>query len=91
MALSGIFLNFVNVCLLFALLVIFWSQWRRTKAAFSMGLVLFALVFLLKELLDLLRVLGRAQGIPGVGSRIEPLVTLGEAIALAILLYIVAR
>lgn len=86
-----ILLSFVNVLLLFGLFVIFWSQWRRTKATFSLGLVLFAGVFLVKELIGLLRFLARANDLPVIGPRLAIVVTLGEAVALGILLYIVAR
>ncbi len=80
-------LGIVNVLLLFGLFIIFAQQWRRTKAQFSLGLMLFAGIFVLKELLGLLQLLGRATLFP----RVELLITLGEAVGLGILLYIVAR
>jgi hypothetical protein len=84
-------LSVVNLALLTALLVIFVQQWRRTRATFSLGLVLFAAVLVLKELLGVLQFLGRAADLPVIGPRVQVLLTLGEAIALAILLYLVAR
>jgi hypothetical protein len=84
-------LTVVNLALLTGLLVIFLQQWRRTRSKFSLGLVLFAGVFLVKELLDVLKFIGRAADLPILGPRIELIVTLAEAVALAILLYIVAR
>ena len=84
-------LTVANVALLFGLLVIFWQQWRRTKSTFSLGLVLFAGIFLLKELLQVLQALDRAAGLPVIGPRVALLLTLGETAALGVLLYIVAR
>src|SRR5689334_3590556 len=84
-------LTIVNVALLFGLLVIFFQQWRRTKSTFSLGLVLFAGVFLLKEFLSVLQALDRAAGLPVIGTRVAVLIALAEAVALGILLYLVAR
>ena len=84
-------LSVVNLALLTALFAIFLQQWRRTKSTFSLGLVLFAGVFLLKELLSVLQFLGRATDLPVIGPRVQVLLTLSEAVALAILLFIVAR
>lgn len=84
-------LTLVNVGLLFALLLIFIQQWRRTKSAFSLGLVLFAGVFLLKEFLQMLQAYRRALGLPVLGVGVQILIALGEAVALGILLYNVAK
>lgn len=84
-------LTLVNVALLLALLIIFFKQWRRTKATFSLGLVLFAVVFLLKETLGVFQAVARENaGIVSL-ARLDVLVALAEAVALAILLFIVAR
>lgn len=84
-------LTLVNVFLLFGLSLLFLQQWRQTRAKFSLGLVLFAGVLFLRELLTILRVVGRAEGVPLVGPQFGALLALGEAIALGILLYHVAR
>ena|SRR5438094_822824 len=84
-------LTVVNVLLLFGLLVIFLQQWRRTKSAFSLGLVLFAGVFLLKEFLQVVQAYRRAANLPVLGIGVQILIALGEAIALGILLYNVAK
>lgn len=84
-------LTVISVTLLAVLLVIFWREWRQTKARFSLGLVLFAGVFFLKELLRVLQILGRAEGLPVIGRGIPLLVALAEVIALAVLLYLVSR
>lgn len=84
-------LTLVNVGLLLGLLIIFVQQWRRTRSTFSLGLVLFAAVFLLKEFLSVLQALDRAAGLPLVGPRVAVFIALGEAAALGILLYNVAK
>lgn len=89
--LPELILTVVSVTLLAILLFIFLQEWRRTRARFSLGLALFAGVFLVKEALRVLQVIGRAEGIPIVGPRVSLLVSLGEVVALAVLLYLVAR
>lgn len=84
-------LTLVNVFLLFGLSVLFLQQWRQTRAKFSLGLVLFAGILFLRELLTVLRVLGRAEGLPVVGGQFGAVLALGEAVALGILLWNVAR
>lgn len=84
-------LTLVNVLLLFGLFVLFLQQYRQTRAKFSLGLVLFAGVLFLRELLTILRVVGRSEGVPLVGPQFGALLALGEAVALGILLYHVAR
>lgn len=84
-------LTVVSVTLLAILLFIWWQEYRRTRARFTLGLVLFAGVFLLKELLSVLIVLDRADRVPVIGPRISVIVTLGQVLALATLLYIVSR
>ena len=84
-------LTLVNVALLFILLVIWIQQYRRTRSRFSLGLVLFAGVLLLRDLLTIVQALDRAAGLPVVGSRIAVSIALGEAVALGILLYNVAK
>lgn len=84
-------LTVVSVTLLAILLFIFLREWRRTRAQFSLGLVLFAAVFLVKELLRVLQILGSADGVPLVGRGIPFLVALGEVVALSVLLYLVSR
>jgi hypothetical protein len=84
-------LTIVNVALLFGLFAIFFQQWRRTKSTFSLGLVAFAAIFLLKEFLSVLQTLDRAAGLPVIGPRVQVLLALGETAALGVLLYIVAR
>ena len=84
-------LTIVSVTLLAILLAIFWREWRRTKARFSLGLVLFAGVFFVKELLRVLQVLGKAEGLPVIGPRVAALVALAEVVALGTLLYLVSR
>jgi hypothetical protein len=84
-------LAIVNAGLLLALLIVFFKQWRRTKASFALGLVVFAAVLLVRELLGVLNAVGRAGGLPIVGPGFDLLLTVGEGIALAILLYLVVQ
>lgn len=84
-------LTLASVALLAILLFIWWREWRATKARFSLGLVLFAAVFLVKEALHVLQVAGRAEGVPLIGPGIGLLVALGEVAALGMLVYLVAR
>lgn len=84
-------LTVISVTLLAILLFIFWSEWRRTRARFSLGLMLFAGVFLVKEALRVLQVIGSADGVPLIGRGIAFLVALAEVIALSVLLYLVSR
>jgi hypothetical protein len=89
--LAELLLTLVSVVLLAILLYVWMREHARTKARFTLGLVLFAGVFLLKESLHVLEVLGRAEGVPLVGTRIGFIVALGEVVALAMLVYVVAR
>lgn len=84
-------LTVVSVTLLAILLFIFWGEWRRTRARFSLGLVVFAGIFLLREALNVLQVLGRAEGVPVIGRRVGFIVALAQVVALAMLLYLVSR
>ena len=84
-------LTVVSVTLLAVILVIFLREWRRTRARFSLGLALFAVVFLVKESLHVLQVLDKADGVPVIGRGIGFLVELGEVVALGLLLYLVSR
>src|SRR5438067_7939989 len=84
-------LTLLNIVLLAGLLVIFVQQYRRTKSAFSLGLVLFAGVFLLKELLQVVQAYRRAIGIATISPLAQIAIALGEAVALGILLYNVAK
>lgn len=86
-----IVLTVVSVTLLAILLFIWWGEYRRTRARFTLGLVLFAGVFLVKELLRVLIIIGRAEGVPVIGPGISLIVALAEVVALATLLYIVSR
>lgn len=95
-ALTGIarldtLLTLANVALLLALFIIFFKQWRKTKATFALGLVLFAAVFLLKEVLSVFQSVARENAGIVTLVRLDVGVALAEAIALAILLFIVAQ
>lgn len=84
-------LTIVNLALLFGLFIIFLKQYRETRAKFTLGLLAFAGVLVVKELLTVIRFLGRAADVPLVGPRLELLATLAQAIALAALLWQVAK
>lgn len=89
--LADLLLTSISVTLLAILLFIFWQEWRRTRARFSLGLVLFAGVFFVKELFRVLIVLDRGGDIPIVGPQLGMLVNVAQVVALATLLYIVSR
>ena len=80
-------LTILNFGLLLALLLVFFKMWRQTKSAFSLGLSLFAGVLLLREVLALAQALDRTGRFPWLTL----LANAGEAVALLILLYNVAR
>lgn len=84
-------LTVVAVTLLAVLFAIFLREYLRTKARFSLGLTIFAGIFLVKEGLRVLQVLGRAADLPVIGPRVGMFVALGEVVALATLLYLVSR
>lgn len=79
-------MNLISVGLLLGLLVIFVGTWRKTRAPFSLGLVLFAAVLLLQDLARVgvaLRVVTRA------GAEVIPEAL--ELVALVVLLYLATR
>ena len=88
---AELLLTVISVTLLAVLLFIFWREYRLTKARFSLGLVLFAGVFFVKELLRVLQIIGRAEGLPLIGRGVPFIVALAEVVALAVLLYLVSR
>lgn len=79
-------INLVSIGLLLALLIIFVGTWRKTKAPFSLGLVIFVGVLLFEDLVRVRRILG-IHGGPGLAVLPEFL----ELVALAILLYLATR
>ncbi|GEM_PF-3906949 len=83
-------LTLVNLGLLLALFLIFLKMWRQTRSTFSAGLTLFAGVFLLKQVVAILIAL-EPRNFPVANAQLQLLANLGEAVALGILLYIVAR
>jgi type II secretory pathway component PulF len=85
-ALLGLVLNTLSVGLLLALLVIFATTWRKTKAPFALGLVVFSGVLLVQDLVRVARVLG-VLARPGVEFVPDVL----EVLALVVLLYLATR
>lgn len=84
-------LTVLIVGLLLAIFLIFLKMWRETRSKFSGGLALFAGVLLFKQLLTVLAAIEAARKLPIVGGRLQLLANVGEAIALAVLLYHVSR
>lgn len=84
-------LTVVSVTLLGILVFIWWGEYRRSRAKFTLGLLLFAGVFLLRELLRVLIVLDRADRVPVIGPGISLLVMIAQVVALGVLLYVVSR
>jgi hypothetical protein len=78
-------INFISIGLLIALVAVFLSTWRKTKAPFMLGLLVFAGALLLE---DLSRV-AVFIGLRGRGVEIVPEVL--ELVALAVLLYLATR
>jgi ABC-type polysaccharide/polyol phosphate export permease len=85
MPIVAVALHFISIGLLVALLVLFFTTWRKTKAPFSLGLVLFAGVLLLE---DLTRI---GQGLGWLSPRAELLPDVFELVALVVLLYLATR
>jgi len=84
-------LSIVSATLLAIIMFIFLSEYRKTRARFSLGLSLFAGVFLVKELLNVVLVIDRADRVPFIGPQIQTLVLLAQVAALGTLLYLVSR
>ena len=84
-------LTVVSVTLLAILVFIWWGEYRRTRARFTLGLLAFASVFLVRELLSVLIVLDRADRVPVIGPGISLIVTFAQVVALGLLLYLVSR
>ncbi|HEV8358913.1 MAG TPA: hypothetical protein VGR28_00510 [Candidatus Thermoplasmatota archaeon] len=80
-------INLISIGLLLALLIIFIGTWRKTKAPFTLGLVIFVGVLLLEDLVRVRRVAGIGLNSPGLVVLPEFL----ELIALAVLLYLATR
>ena len=83
----------VNISLLLGLIYIYWGSYKETKSKFSIGLLFFSSVFLLKSVLFLVGVTVFALGVFGdPGGEGPPfgffLVNILECVALAILLKI---
>jgi len=45
-------LTFVSIILLLALLWIYWQNYRKLKSGFTLGLITFALIFLIQNLMS---------------------------------------
>lgn len=75
----------VSIGILLALLLNFTAQWRRSKAAFTLGLMAFTAILLLSELVRVARAAGlRAPSIDAVPEFLE-------MVALFVLLYLGTR
>ena len=89
--LAVIIVEIVNVCLLLGLLHVYWGNYRKVKSEFSIGLLFFASVFLLKSILFIIGIVVWASGIHtpiSGGDRGVPglfLLNIVEMVALAIL------
>lgn len=79
-------INLISIGLLLGLLIIFVGTWRKTRAPFTLGLVIFVGVLLLEDLVRVRRIAG-IHGGPGLVVLPELL----ELIALAVLLYLATR
>jgi uncharacterized membrane protein YgdD (TMEM256/DUF423 family) len=83
LGLAALAINFISIGLLFALTIVFLTTWRKTKAPFMLGLVLFSGVLLLTDLLRVFRGFGL------LGNPVAP--EFLEMVALAVLLYLATR
>ena len=80
----------VNICLLLGLIYVYWGSYKESKSKFSIGLLFFSSVFLLKSVLFIVGitvfVLGGFGGTGGDGPPLGFfLINILECIALAIL------
>lgn len=81
----------VNICLLLGLLYVYWGNYKKVKSEFSIGLLFFASVFLLKSILFIIGIIALASGVgtpfASDGRGVPPIFLLNtiEMIALAIL------
>lgn len=76
----------VSVGILVALLLNFTAQWRKSKATFTLGLIVFVLVLLVTDLVRVARALGLLRP---AGSEAIP--EFLEMVALFVLLYLGTR
>jgi hypothetical protein len=81
---AGLGLSLVSMGLLLALLVIFLGTWRKTKAPFTLGLVIFVGVLLLQDAARLVR---SRELFPALVVVPEIL----QVLALMVLLYLATR
>lgn len=79
-------INLISIGLLIGLLIIFIGQWRKLRAPFTLGLVIFVAVLLLEDLVRVRRIAGI-----GGGPSLVVLPEFLELIALAVLLYLATR
>lgn len=81
----------VNICLLLGLLYVYWNNYKKVKSEFSIGLLFFASVFLLKSVLLIIGIIVWALGVntpfASDGHGVPPIFLLNtiEMVALAIL------
>lgn len=86
-----IIVEIVNVCLLLGLLHVYWGNYKKVKSEFSIGLLFFASVFLLKSVLFIIGIIVWTSGVDtpmSSGERGVPglfLLNIVEMVALAIL------
>lgn len=84
--LLGLGINLISIGLLIGLLIIFIGTWRKTRAPFTLGLVIFVGVLLLEDLVRVRRIMGI-----GGGPYAVVIPEFLELIALAVLLYLATR
>lgn len=78
-------ITLVSTGLLLALITVFFTTWRRTRAPFMLGLLVFSSVLLLQDVAHVARTFG-------FGSRsLDVLPELLEVVALVVLLYLATR
>ena len=61
--LAVMIVEIVNVCLLLGLLYVYWGNYKKVKSEFSIGLLFFASVFLLKSILFIVGMIVIASGV----------------------------
>lgn len=85
--------SLLSFAMLFTLAVIWWRTYRETKSRFSGGLVLFAVILALQEVLRIAAIVQRSGGKQEIArlGRLDLVAAVAQVGALAVLVYLVNR